>query len=120
MPSAQAQRWQSYRGYMPARFHIGTSGWMYDHWRGAFYPTDLPKSKWLPYYLQHFSTVELNNTHYVQPKPSSWQNWHDVAPDGFTYAVKAHRFLTHWKRFKDPERSLDKQVKAAEALKSHL
>jgi uncharacterized protein YecE (DUF72 family) len=93
---------------------------MYNHWRDAFYPHDLPKSKWLPYYLEHFETVELNNTHYIQPKLSSWQNWHDAAPDGFRYAVKAHRFLTHWKRFKDPERSLDKLVKAAESLKTHL
>jgi len=105
---------------MVAKFHIGTSGWMYDHWRGDFYPQDLPKSKWLPYYVERFETVELNNTHYIQPKPASWQNWHDVAPDGFKYAIKAHRFLTHWKRFNDPERSLEKQIKAAEALKTHL
>ena len=105
---------------MTARFHIGTSGWMYDHWRGDFYPQELAKSKWLPYYVEQFETVELNNTHYIQPKPASWQNWHDAAPDGFRYAIKAHRFLTHWKRFKDPERSLEKQIRAAEALKSHL
>jgi uncharacterized protein YecE (DUF72 family) len=105
---------------MTARLWAGTSGWMYGHWRGAFYPRDLPQSQWLQYYLQHFDTVELNNTHYIQPKPSSWEAWHDAAPDGFRYAVKAHRYLTHWKRFKDPEAPLDKQIKAAEALKTHL
>ena len=30
---------------------IGCSGYVYKHWRGAFYPQDLPASRWLQYYV---------------------------------------------------------------------
>ena len=93
---------------MSARFWVGTSGWMYDHWRDVFYPHDLLHARWLDYYVGRFRTVELNNSHYIQPKPSSWQAWREAAPAGFRYAVKAHRYITHWKRFKDPEAPLER------------
>ena len=40
---------------------VGTSGWQYQHWKGRFYPKDLPTAKWLDYYTRYFDTVELNN-----------------------------------------------------------
>jgi len=46
------------------RLWIGTSGWVYPHWRGVFYPARLPTARWLSHYTQHFSTVELNNSFY--------------------------------------------------------
>ena len=44
----------------PPLVRIGTSGWNYKHWRGIFYPNDLPASHWLEFYLRHFDTVEIN------------------------------------------------------------
>jgi uncharacterized protein YecE (DUF72 family) len=82
---------------------IGCSGWQYEHWRGNFYPATLPQKSWLDYYAQHFDTVEINNTFYRLPEPSSFQDWRRRAPRGFEYAVKASRFLTHMKKLKDPE-----------------
>ena len=106
---------------MAPRFWVGTSGWMYDHWGGGvFYPKGLPKAEWLRFYQERFETVELNNSHYMQPKEASWDAWRESAPSAFRYAVKAHRYLTHWKRFNDPEDPLDRQLKAAERLSSHL
>jgi uncharacterized protein YecE (DUF72 family) len=46
---------------------IGTSGFHYQHWRGPFYPPKTPADKMLDYYLQHFDTVELNNSFYRLP-----------------------------------------------------
>ena len=33
---------------------VGCSGWQYDHWRGDFYPSDLPKSGWFAHYARCF------------------------------------------------------------------
>ena len=103
-----------------ARYNIGTSGWHYDHWRGLFYPDGLPKSRWFEYYARHFLTVELNNSFYRQPKASAWQAWHDEAPSGFRFAVKANRFLTHIKRFKDAEEPLKNFFDGAHRLNTFL
>ena len=86
---------------MGARFWIGTSGWHYAHWQGPFYPEDLPTSRWLAHYIQHFPTVEINNSFYRQPTASAWQLWRRSVPDGFRFAVKANRFITHIKRLRD-------------------
>ncbi len=102
------------------RFWVGTSGWQYKHWRERFYPKDVPQKDWLTYYSRQFSTVEINNSFYVQPSDKSWDRWRDCAPEGFRYAVKAHRYLTHRKRLKDCEDSLERVITSARRLGSHL
>jgi uncharacterized protein YecE (DUF72 family) len=84
-------------------FHVGTSGWQYDDWRGAFYPDDLAQRKWLEFYATHFRTVEVNNSFYRLPEHESFRRWRDQTPSGFIVTVKASRFITHLKRLKDPE-----------------
>ncbi|HMF97114.1 MAG TPA: DUF72 domain-containing protein [Vicinamibacterales bacterium] len=81
---------------------IGCSGWQYTHWRGDFYPAELPASAWLDFYARHFDTVEINNTFYRLPDASTFASWGRRAPRGFVYAVKASRYLTHMKKLKDP------------------
>ncbi len=83
--------------------HVGTSGWQYDDWRGAFYPREVPQRKWLEYFLSHFRTVELNNSFYRLPERAAFERWRDQTPPGFIVAVKASRYITHLKRLKDPE-----------------
>jgi uncharacterized protein YecE (DUF72 family) len=90
-----------------ARIHIGTSGWVYEWWRGVFYPEDLPQREWLAYYVARFPTVEINASFYRLQKPESFRHWRDQAPPGFVYAVKASRFITHLKRLKAEPESLD-------------
>jgi uncharacterized protein YecE (DUF72 family) len=103
-----------------ARFWVGTSGWQYRDWRERFYPRVLPQRDWLTYYSRQFPTVEINNSFYVQPSEKSWERWRNIAPEGFRYAVKAHRYLTHRKRLKDCEDSLERLLRGAAGLKSHL
>lgn len=81
-----------------ARVRIGTSGWVYAHWRGRFYPSDLPASRWLEHYTQTFDTVELNNPFYRQPALSQFERWRTSVPADFAFAVKLNRFITHIKR----------------------
>jgi uncharacterized protein YecE (DUF72 family) len=95
---------------------VGCSGWQYKHWRGAFYPSDLPQSGWLGYYASRFDTVEINNTFYRLPEAAAFTAWEHGVPPGFVYAVKASRFLTHMKKLKDPEEPLDRLFSRAKEL----
>lgn len=85
---------------------IGTAGWVYRHWRGVFYPPDLPQGAWFARYAREFDTVEINNSFYRLPSDDAFDAWRAQAPPGFLYAVKASRFLTHLKKLKDPEEPL--------------
>lgn len=88
------------------RVRIGTSGWQYDHWRGLFYPPELAKSGWLVFYAQRFDTVEINSTFYHLPGETTARKWRDAVPTGFLYAIKASRFITHFRRLRNPQASL--------------
>jgi uncharacterized protein YecE (DUF72 family) len=99
---------------------VGTSGWQYRDWRGAFYPDDVPQSKWLPHYASRFDTVEVNNTFYRLPDTSTFRRWHEQTPAGFTFAVKASRFVTHLKRLRDPRDPVDLLLDRAASLGDRL
>lgn len=103
-----------------AEYLIGTSGWHYEHWRGLFYPTGLAKSKWLEFYAQHFTTVELNNSFYHLPSEKAFTNWRESSSKGFVFAIKVSRFVTHVKRLKDVEEPLRKFLSRADSLQNKL
>lgn len=105
---------------MSAEIRIGTSGWHYKHWRGLFYPERLPSSKMLAYYLDHFDTVELNNTFYRLPQDAALHCWRDSTPENFLFAAKGSRFITHMKKFKDPETALERFFGQIEQLDPKL
>ena len=86
--------------------HIGTSGWHYKHWRGPFYPPDMPTKNFLSHYLKFFHTVELNNSFYRLPEEKTLINWSKAVPPGFIFAAKGSRFITHMKKLRDPEESV--------------
>jgi uncharacterized protein YecE (DUF72 family) len=105
---------------LSGNIRIGTSGWHYKHWRGPFYPGDLPAAEMLSFYARHFDTVEINNSFYRLPAVATFESWRDSAPARFSFAVKASRYITHMKKLKDPEASLEKLLSRAEALKRKL
>ncbi len=74
---------------------IGTSGWTYKHWKGDFYPQDVPQRRWLEYYAEHFDTVELNASFYHIPKASTAQGWAERTSADFRFSVKVSRLITH-------------------------
>jgi len=98
---------------------IGTSGWYYEHWKGRFYPEDLPKNKWLEYYISKFDTVEINNTFYHLPQEQTLKHWNEIAPPDFLFTVKASRYITHIKRLKDIKDSLGLFFDRVKLLKKH-
>jgi len=99
---------------------IGTAGWSYRHWRGDFYPESVPQREWLAYYAAQLDTVEVNSTFYHLPLASTCRSWHERAPDGFLYALKASRYITHEKRLVDAAQEADLFVSRARLLGSHL
>jgi uncharacterized protein YecE (DUF72 family) len=78
-----------------AAIHLGTSSWQFDGWRGAFYPPSLSTNRYLAHYVTHFNSVEVNTSFYALPRPSTLVDWVEVAPPGFTFALKAPRRITH-------------------------
>jgi uncharacterized protein YecE (DUF72 family) len=107
---------------MPAGFrvHVGTSGWHYKHWLGDFYPEKFASAKMFSWYAREFHTVEMNNSFYRLPEEKTFQQWKDMAPSGFLFAVKASRFITHIKRLKNVEDSIDLFFSRAKPLGSAL
>jgi uncharacterized protein YecE (DUF72 family) len=99
---------------------VGCSGWQYRHWAGDFYPSGLPQSRWLEYYGTRFDTVEINNTFYRLPEAPTFTAWRRRAPEGFVFALKASRFLTHMKKLKDPHEPLQRFFTRARHLGSTL
>jgi len=82
---------------------IGTSGYVYPHWKGIFYPADLPSHKWIEFYAKRFNTVEVNATFYRIPKLETVKSWSRRVPENFRYTVKANRHITHIYRLKERE-----------------
>jgi uncharacterized protein YecE (DUF72 family) len=77
---------------------VGISGWRYPPWRGTFYPRGLPQRRELEYAAQRMSTVEINGSFYSLQRPESYAAWRAQTPDGFVFAVKGGRFITHMKK----------------------
>ena len=96
--------------------YIATSGWYYREWKGAFYPADLPSSRWFKHYAQQFDTVELNAPFYRPPKLATVKNWKSNAPENFRYSVKVNRAITHEKRFQGTQELIREFYQIADVL----
>ena len=99
---------------------VGTSGFVYAHWRGVLYPPGLPQRRWLTCYASEFGTVELNNTFYRLPRSEAVDRWRVETPPGFVFAAKGSRFLTHLKRLLDPAPALARYFEPVARLGTKL
>ena len=88
------------------KIHTGCSGFYNKHWKGIFYPDDLPASKWFNFYAEHLDTVELNVTFYRFPTVKLLEGWYNKSPDKFLFAVKAPKLITHEKKFENCQAEL--------------
>src|SRR5438270_181145 len=100
--------------------HVGTSGYAYKEWKGLFYPKDLPNSRMLRYYGEHFRTVETNSTFRKLPEPAAVQAWAANVPANFRFAIKAPQRITHIKRLKAVDDAVAELFAVANVLKRRL
>ena len=87
----------------PGCVRIGISGWRYEPWRGVFYPGGLRHDDELAFASRRFSTIEINGSFYSLQRPEYYQRWHDETPQGFVFAVKGPRFVTHMLKLRGVE-----------------
>jgi uncharacterized protein YecE (DUF72 family) len=108
------------KGESVPRLLVGTSGWSYPHWRGIFYPPELKASGQLLHYVSYFDTVELNASFYRMPSEKAFRSWKATAPEGFCFAVKGHRYVTHLKKLRDVNEHLERFFERVRLLEEAL
>ncbi|GAA1160191.1 DUF72 domain-containing protein [Kribbella jejuensis] len=94
------------RHWPDTQFRVGISGWRYPPWRKDYYPDGLPQRAELEYASSRLNSIEINGSFYSLQRPTSYQRWYDETPDGFVFAVKGPRFVTHLKRLADVDAPL--------------
>jgi len=105
---------------MKTNYFLGCSGWYYTDWTGRFYPEKLSKSRWLEYYSKQFNTVEINNTFYRFPSEKTVKGWYDKTPENFKFTLKANQVITHRRRFKNTQSTLNRFYSLAKILDEKL
>jgi uncharacterized protein YecE (DUF72 family) len=104
---------------MPGKAYIGTSGWNYKKWREDFYG-DIPQKHWLRFCAERFASIEVNSTFYRLQPQSTFEKWRDETPEGFPFAIKGHRYVTHNKKLIDVEEPVIRCRDAASPLGKRL
>lgn len=99
------------------KFLVGTSGYAFKEWKGAFYPEKLPQKEMLAYYAARFSAVEINYTFRRLPPRSIVESWAKQVPASFRFVLKAPQIITHFKRLKNTEKKTDEFLRLASILK---
>ncbi len=99
---------------------VGTSGWSYKEWKGAFYPPDVPAEDMLRHYATRFPTVEINNSFYRIPKEKVLLEWAAQVPAEFRFVLKASRRITHISRLADEDDSLGYFLRTVNVLGERL
>lgn len=84
----------------------GTAGWVFEPWRGEFYPAGLVQKKELAYAASRLGTIEINATFRANQKPESFTKWAGETRDGFVFSIKGAQLVTHIKRLKNCELEL--------------
>ncbi len=103
-----------------AKIFLGTCAWSFEDWRGNFYPTKTAAAEMLPYYARYFRSVEVDSTFYAIPPARTVEAWRTRTPEGFTFASKLPKLITHEKKLRDCERELTAYLGAMEPLGAKL
>lgn len=99
---------------------VGTSGWAYKPWKGAFYPSAIKSDEMLGYYATRFPAVEINNSFYRMPTEKTLLSWASQVPAPFRFVLKAPRQITHIQRLADAEAPLAYFLNTANVLGEQL
>jgi uncharacterized protein YecE (DUF72 family) len=90
------------------KIRVGIGGWVFEPWRGTFYPEGLTQKRELEYASSKLSTIEINGTYYGSQKPESFARWHDETPDDFIFSLKGPRFASNRRVLAEAGPSIEK------------
>lgn len=76
---------------------VGTSSWSSKDWVGVFYPPKTPSNRFIEHYSTVYDTVEIDSTFYGIPSEQTVRSWRERTPEGFRFAAKVPRTVTHEK-----------------------
>ncbi len=82
---------------------VGTSSWSSKDWVGVFYPPNTPSNRFIEHYSTVYDTVEIDSTFYGIPREQTVMSWRERTPDGFRFAAKVPRVVTHEKVLVDAD-----------------
>ncbi|WP_369061584.1 DUF72 domain-containing protein [Caulobacter sp. 73W] len=92
------------------KVRAGIGGWIFEPWRGVFYPDDLKQKDELSYASRHLTAIEINSTYYSSQKPATFAKWRDDTPEGFVFSAKASRYCTNRRVLAEAGESIEKFV----------
>lgn len=101
----------------PQAFRIGCAGWGIASAQAAMFPGDGPH---LARYARRFGAVEINSSFYRPHLPKTYAKWASLVPDGFRFAVKFPRSVTHQARLRSPDEALAAFAAQVSALGDRL
>ena len=95
---------------MAGRIRVGMGGWVFEPWRGVFYPETLKQKDELGYASRHVTAIEINSTYYSTQKPATFRRWASETPDGFQFTLKGSRFCTNRRELATAGESIKRYV----------
>lgn len=94
----------------PGKIRVGIGGWVFEPWRGEFYPDGLPQKRELHYAAERLGTIEINGTYYGSQKPESFAKWREDTPEDFVFALKGSRYCTNRRVLAEAGPSVEKFI----------
>lgn len=86
------------RSAFGARLYVGCAGWSIPGLYADYFPTG---GTHLERYAARFPAVEINSSFYRAHRPTTYARWARSVPEGFRFAVKLPRQITHRSRLRD-------------------
>ncbi|HEX8448225.1 MAG TPA: DUF72 domain-containing protein [Allosphingosinicella sp.] len=99
------------------RFRIGTAGWTIPASAADDFP---PEGSSLERYSKRFDCAEINSSFHRSHRPDTWRRWGSSVPDGFRFAAKLSKEITHKRRLVDCDELLAGALAEMEALGARL
>lgn len=79
-------------------FYVGCAGWAIPRAYKEWFPAE---GSGLQRYATRCNAVEIDSTFYRSPKPETFEKWAASVPEGFRFAVKFSKSITHAGRLQD-------------------
>jgi uncharacterized protein YecE (DUF72 family) len=100
----------------PQNLLVGTSSWSSRDWCGPFYPPEIEPGEMITYYAGKLGTVEIDATWHAMPRRSMVDAWKSRTPEGFVFAAKVPKVISHEKYLEGCETELNEFVSVMSGL----